>query len=97
MYRIYPASPEAKARCPEGFADQPNAFMLEPSAGKASKYPFRRLAIGTCFCVPFADLPMSGLQTIRSAVETANRALKPKKYVCIVHPNEQLVEVARIL
>jgi len=97
MYQIHRASPEAIAKCPEGFETKPDAFRPLPNLGKATKYPIRRLAVGTCFVIPYAEAKLGILSSVRAVASNANRVMAPNRYVVITHENEQLIEVARIL
>lgn len=92
-FRIYEASPKAKALVPAGTVGN----MLKEDSNE-NAYPFQRLHVGFCFLVNYTKEDRKTIENrVRKAVSHNNKKFVDKaKWVCINHREQNLFEVARI-
>jgi hypothetical protein len=63
-----------------------------PRPGRASKYPFRSMDIGTSFTIPQGTMEFYSAQIY---CYTRNRVLKPKRFTCVENPDGSIVVTRR--
>lgn len=100
MYQIFNCSPEAEKMLPAGFdRSVADCRPITHIRNNASRYPFRRMQIGHCFIISYAEFKEDDkMDNLRAAVSKANKSMGPyRKFKIIKHDDSQIVEVARIL
>ena len=88
MVTIYDCSPQAKEKI-KSFDDK---IGLEPDAKLWAKYPWGRMAIGKCFCLPFEAGKDKSLRTSAAQQKTKTG----KSFIVIKHNELKIFEVARV-